>query len=96
MESRENRKANRPGLRIAAAAASALGVLLMKQLPDHTVRVLVMCCIPVAAVLPFAAMAGGRGHKRFTARNMMLLGRAGPRAVGFYDLGWSGRARARF
>ena len=70
---------------IAAAAASALGVLLMKQLPDHTVRVLVMCCIPVAALFTLRGHGRGHGDKRFTARVTMLLAVGIGCAVGFYD-----------
>lgn len=70
---------------IAAAAASALGVLLMKRLPDHTVRVLVMCCIPVAALFTLRGHGRGHGDKRFTAHVTMLLAVGIGCAVGFYD-----------
>ncbi len=58
---------------IAAAAASALGVLVMKRLPDHTVRVLVMCCIPVAAALTLRGRGKAHPERHFTARTTMML-----------------------
>lgn len=70
---------------IAAAAASALGVLLMKRLPDHTVRVLVMCCIPVAALFTLRGHGRGHGDKLLTARVTMLQAVGIGCAVGFYD-----------
>jgi len=38
-----------PGV-VGALAASALGALLMVGLPENFVRILVLCCIPVAAL----------------------------------------------
>ena len=70
---------------IAAAAASALGVMLMKQLPDHTVLVLVMCCIPVAAVFTLRGHGKGQREHLHTARVTMLLALAVGLCVGFYD-----------
>ena len=70
---------------IAAAAASALGVMLMKQLPDHTVRVLVVCCIPVAAVFTLRGHGKGQREHLHTARVTMLLALAVGLCVGFYD-----------
>ena len=70
---------------IAAAAASALGVMLMKQLPDHTVRVLVMCCIPVAAVFTLRGHGKGQREHLHIARVTMLLALAVGLCVGFYD-----------
>ena len=70
---------------IAAAAASALGVLVMKQLPDHTVRVLVMCCIPVAAALTLRGRGKAHPERHFSVRTMMLLAVGVGLCVGFYD-----------
>ena len=68
-----------------ALIASALGVLVMKQLSDTAMRLLVTCCIPVAAVFTL------RGHGKAQARREMspirtsvyalLIGLA----IGFYD-----------
>ena len=62
-----------------------MGVLLMKQLPDRTVRVLVMCCIPVAAAATLRGRKGARAAVERTpgqtAAYALLIGSA----IGFYD-----------
>ena len=70
---------------IAAALASALGVLLMKQIPDQTERVLVMCCIPVAAIFTLRGRGPGTGARSLTPQATMLLALAIGCGVGFYD-----------
>ena len=77
--------------RIAAASAagalvcSALGVMVMKQLSDESVRVLVMCCIPVAAVFTLRGRSGDRTQRTFSAAGTLLISLAIGCAVGFYD-----------
>lgn len=64
--------------------ASVLGVLVMKQLSDHAIRILVMCCLPVAAI--FTLRGHGTVERRdfsitTTAVISLLIGLA----IGFYD-----------
>lgn len=70
---------------MAAVLCSTMGVLLMKQLPDRTVRVLVMCCIPVAAAATLRGRKGARAAVERTpgqtAAYALLIGSA----IGFYD-----------
>ena len=70
---------------LGALVCSALGALLMTALPAATVRIMVLCCIPVAAVFTLR----GRGKSAEPRVN----GPAATRwaalgigcAVGFYD-----------
>lgn len=75
------------GLPAAAGALvlSSVGVLVMKQLSDQAVRVLVMCCIPVAAVFTLRRGKGGeRAHNR-PGWAAALLSLAVGCVIGFYD-----------
>ena len=47
---------------LGSLIASVMGVLVMKQLSDQAIRVLVMCCLPVAAVFTL------RGHGKAAGR----------------------------
>lgn len=69
---------------VGALLCSTLGVMLMKAMPDNAVRIMVMCCIPAAAVLTL------KGHKRGSVRERsagqtfalsLLIGCV----IGFYD-----------
>lgn len=84
-------RAGRIDLRIGVLAAmgafvcSAMGALLMKQLPANVVRWLVMGCIPVAAVF---TLRGGKPKGialEWTARWQGLLALLIGCVVGFYD-----------
>lgn len=70
---------------VAALAASVLGVMVMKQLSDQAIRVLVMCCLPVAAVFTLRGHRSADGRKSFSpaaeAGIALLIGCA----IGFYD-----------
>ncbi len=70
---------------MAAVLCSALGVLLMKQLPDQTVRVIVMCCIPVAAVFTLRGSRTAHAAQAHTPAQVAALSLLIGGAVGFYD-----------
>lgn len=70
---------------IGALVLSAMGVLVMKQLSDRTVRLLVACCIPIAAVF---TLRGRRQHgccKQFSARRTLAVSLGIGCLIGFYD-----------
>lgn len=69
---------------LGALICSALGVALMKSLPDQVVRIMVMCCIPLAAV--FTLKGRGKHRQReHTLRQAWILSLTIGCVIGFYD-----------
>ena len=68
-----------------AFACSALGVLLMKQLPDHLIRWLVMGCILVAAFFTLWGHRDTDSRRAWSMRQTAALSLAVGCATGFYD-----------
>ena len=77
----------RIGLASAAGAliASALGVLVMKQLPDDAIRLLVICCLPVVAVFTLRGRKSEVVRKAFSPLRTMVYALLIGLAIGFYD-----------
>jgi uncharacterized membrane protein YfcA len=67
-----------------ALLCSTLGALTLTALPEHTVRILVLCCIPVAAVFTLRKPKQREGKER-GAKAAFALSFAIGGAVGFYD-----------
>ena len=65
--------------------ASVLGVLVMKQLSDNAVRILVLCCLPVAAVCTLRGHGKSEGKRVFSAAATMLIALVIGCVIGFYD-----------
>lgn len=70
---------------MGALAASVLGVLVMKQLPDQAVRVLVMCCLPVAAIFTLKGHGAAVERKEISAAATGWISLLIGCAIGFYD-----------
>ncbi|MCI5955710.1 MAG: TSUP family transporter [Clostridiales bacterium] len=70
---------------MAAVICSTMGVLLMKQLPDRTVRILVMCCIPVAAAMTLRGRRNARPVVERTPGQVAVYSLLIGAAIGFYD-----------
>ena len=69
---------------VGSFIASVLGVLVMKQLSDHAMRTLVLCCIPIAAIFTL------RGHgkverKVYEPAKEAVLALIIGLLIGFYD-----------
>lgn len=74
-----------PGV-AGALAASALGALLMVGLPENVVRILVLCCIPVAALLTLRKRKPAETQKReLSAKATGWIALAVGFGIGFYD-----------
>lgn len=69
----------------AALAASVLGVMVMKQLSDEMIRVLVMCCLPVAAVFTLRGHRSSEGRRAFSFAAETVISLCIGCAIGFYD-----------
>ena len=69
----------------AALAASVLGVAVMKSLSDQAIRVLVMCCLPVAAVFTLRGHRKAEGRRQFSGVQTALISLCIGLAIGFYD-----------
>ncbi len=72
----------------AAAGAfvcSALGALVMKQLPQEVVRWLVLGCIPIAAFFTLRGNGAAGGLRQFSTRQALAIFVAIGCGVGFYD-----------
>ncbi|MBE0601383.1 MAG: TSUP family transporter [Firmicutes bacterium] len=69
---------------MGALVCSTLGALTLTALPETTVRILVLCCIPVAAVFTLRRPKQ-RGERTRSAKATALLSFAIGAAVGFYD-----------
>ena len=65
--------------------ASVLGVLVMKQLSDNAVRILVMCCLPVAAVFTVRGHKKAQVRREFSAHVTTVVALLIGLAIGFYD-----------
>lgn len=70
---------------VGALVCSALGVLVMKQLPDQVIRLLVTCSIPVAAVFTLKGHGKHIGQKCYSALKTLLLSLMVGCLIGFYD-----------
>lgn len=70
---------------LGAVFASLLGVLVMKQLSDEAIRVLVMCCLPVAAVFTLRRHNDARERKPFSRTTTLWVSLLIGCAIGFYD-----------
>ncbi len=70
---------------LGAVFASLLGVLVMKQLSDEAIRVLVMCCLPVAAVFTVRGHNDARERKPFSQTTTLWVSLLIGCAIGFYD-----------
>lgn len=70
---------------LGALLASVLGVLVMKQLSDHAIRMLVMCCLPVAAVFTLRGHGGVQERRAFSQAATMWISLLIGCAIGFYD-----------
>ena len=69
----------------AALLASVLGVTVMKSLSDQAIRVLVMCCLPVAAVFTLRGHSQAEERKAFSRWTVVLISLCIGLAIGFYD-----------
>ncbi|MBR5547359.1 MAG: TSUP family transporter [Clostridia bacterium] len=69
----------------AALLASVLGVAVMKSLSDQTIRILVMCCLPVAAIFTLRGHSQAEGRKQFSDTQTMLISLMIGCVIGFYD-----------
>ncbi len=69
----------------AALIASVLGVAVMKSLSDQTIRVLVMCCLPVAAIFTLRGHGQAAERKAFSDIQTMLISLMIGCVIGFYD-----------
>ena len=65
--------------------ASVLGVLVMKQLSDAAVRILVMCCLPVAAVFTLRGHGSAHERRNFSPFKTTVIALLIGCAIGFYD-----------
>jgi len=65
--------------------ASVLGVLVMKQLSDTAVRVLVMCCLPVAAIFTLRGHKNAQQRRNFAPVTTSVIALLIGCAIGFYD-----------
>lgn len=70
---------------VGAMVCSALGVCLMKGLPDQTVRLLVMCCIPIAALFTLKKRKEGGSVRAYDPIQTALLALGIGCGIGFYD-----------
>ncbi len=68
-----------------ALVCSALGALVMKQLPADVVRWLVLGCIPIAAVFTLRGVKPVGTGRVFSPKATLLIAVAIGCAVGFYD-----------
>ena len=74
-----------PGI-VGALAASALGALVMIGLPENVVRILVLCCIPVAALFTLRKRKPAAAPKRERSpRATAWIALAVGFGIGFYD-----------
>lgn len=69
----------------SALAASVLGVVVMKSLSDQTIRVLVMCCLPVAAIFTLRGHGQAVQRRAFSDLQTVLIALLIGCAIGFYD-----------
>ncbi|MDD6144379.1 MAG: TSUP family transporter [bacterium] len=65
--------------------ASVLGVLVMKQLSDAAIRMLVMCCLPIAAVFTLRGHNSAQERRAFSNHAIMWISLCIGCAIGFYD-----------
>ena len=56
-----------------ALIASVLGVAVMKSLSDQAIRILVMCCLPVAAVFTLRGHRKAEGRKSFSDGQTIVI-----------------------
>ena len=70
---------------IGSFVASVLGVLVMKQLSDEAVRILVMCCLPVAAVFTLRGRGKNVVRREFEPFQTTMISLVIGLAIGFYD-----------
>ena len=70
---------------LGALICSALGVLVMKQLPENVIRVLVLCCIPVAALFTLRSRGRKKPAKERDAHQTFAISLLIGCGVGFYD-----------
>ena len=70
---------------LGSLIASVLGVLVMKQLSDNAVRILVLCCLPVAAVFTLRGHGKTEGKRNFSASATMVIALIIGCVIGFYD-----------
>ncbi len=69
---------------LGALICSSLGALTLTALPETTVRILVLCCIPVAAIFAFRKPKPKEALER-SARATFLLSFLIGGVIGFYD-----------
>ncbi len=69
----------------AALLASVLGVAVMKSLSDQAIRILVMCCLPVAAVFTLRGHGQAAERRQFSDMQTMLVSLMIGCVIGFYD-----------
>ena len=69
----------------AALIASVLGVAVMKSLSDQAIRILVMCCLPVAAIFTLRGHGQAVERKAFSDMQTMLIALMIGCVIGFYD-----------
>lgn len=70
---------------LGALASSAIGALVMTTLPDRVVQLLVLCCIPVAAVFTLRKRRQSTEPKQRTQAASRGIALAIGCGVGFYD-----------
>ena len=70
---------------LGSLIASVMGVLVMKQLSDEAVRVLVMCCLPVAAVFTLRPRKSSTQRREFSDGKTVMISLLIGLAMGFYD-----------
>ena len=70
---------------LGSLIASVLGVLVMKQLSDQAIRILVMCCLPVAAVFTLRGHSKTMERRDFAPTTEMVIALIIGCAIGFYD-----------
>ena len=69
---------------LGALVCGTLGALVLTSLPQNVVRILVLCCIPVAAVFTLRKPKLRQG-RAFGEKTLLLLSLLVGCAIGFYD-----------
>lgn len=69
---------------IGALLCSTLGALTLTALPENAVRILVLCCIPIAAVFTLRKRRQRQGKQR-SAQAVFWISFVIGGAIGFYD-----------
>lgn len=70
---------------VAALVASVMGVMVMKSLSDQAIRILVMCCLPVAAAFTLRGHGKAQERREFSSGQTLAISLLIGCVIGFYD-----------